>query len=148
MPLTRPYDDTIRERAQCDPEFRGLLTTGAVENLLAGDVAVGKIRLRHTVNSTIGYEKLGALMGKTPDDIKRLCHPDYDTSVNDLFEIIKHVQKHEGIRLEVKVCSGKADCESVVHDAPAESSRTDDGAYTETLKVNDMQATVGVRRAE
>ncbi|MCY4580816.1 MAG: transcriptional regulator, partial [Chloroflexi bacterium] len=106
MPLTRPYDDTIRERAQCDTEFRRLLLIGAIENLLAGDVAVGKIRLRHTVNSTIGYEKLGELMGKTPEDIKRMCHPDYDTSVNDLFEIIKHVQQHEGIRLEAKVCSG------------------------------------------
>ncbi|MCY4578386.1 MAG: hypothetical protein OXD31_04995, partial [Chloroflexi bacterium] len=64
------------------------------------------------------------LMGKTPEDIKRMCHPDYDTSVNDLFEIIKHVQQHEGIRLEAKVCSGKPDCESVahdgVHDEPAE----------------------------
>ena len=101
MPLTRPYDDTIRERARCAPEFRGLLITGAIENLLAGDVAVGKIRLRHTVNSTIGYDKLAALMGKTPDDIKRMCHPDHDTSASDLFEIIKHVQQHEGRRLEV-----------------------------------------------
>ena len=121
MPLTRPYDDTIRERAQCDPEFRRLLTTGAIENLLAGDVAVGKIRLRHTVNSTIGYEKLGELMGKAPDDIKQMLHPDYDTSVNDLFEMIGHVQRHEGIRLEVKVCSGEQDCESVAHDEAAES---------------------------
>ena len=121
MPRTRPYDDTIRERAQCDPEFRRLLTTGAIENLLAGDVAVGKIRLRHTVNSTIGYEKLGELMGKTPDDIKQMLHPDYDTSVNDLFEIIGHVQHHEGIRLEVKVCSSEHGCESVAHDEPAES---------------------------
>ena len=130
MPLTRPYDDTIRERAQCDPEFRRLLTTGAIENLLAGDVAVGKIRLRHTVNSTIGYEKLGELMGKTPDDIKRMCHPDYDTSVNDLFEIIWHIQQHEGIRLEVKVCSGKPDRESVAHDKPAESVEAPEPLHT------------------
>ena len=119
MPLTRPYDDTIRERAQCDPEFRRLLTTGAIEDLLTGDVAVGKIRLRHTVNSTIGYEKLGNLMKRSPESIKDMLHPDYDTSVNDLFEIIKHIQQHEGIRLEVKVCSGKPDCESAAHDEPA-----------------------------
>ena len=120
MPLTRPYDETIRERAKCDPEYRKLLATGAIENLLAGDVAVGKITLRHTVNSTIGFDKLGELIGKTPDDIKQMLHPDHDTSVNDLFDIIKHVQQHEGIRLEVKVCSGEQDCESVAHDEPAE----------------------------
>ena len=84
------------------------------------EIGAGKISLRQTIYATIGYEKLGALMGKTPDDIKRMCHPDYDTSVNDLFEIIGHVQRHEGVRLEVRVCSGEADCESVVHDAVAE----------------------------
>ena len=143
-----PIDDIFRERAQWDPIFRATMLPDAIDLLLSDDVRVGKIALHSCIYATIGYDKLAALMGKTPDDIKRMCHPDYDTSVNDLFEIIKHVQKHEGIRLEVKVCSGKPDCESVVHDAPAESSQPADGAYTETLKVNDMQATVGVRRAE
>ena len=148
MPLTRSFDETVRESAQWDHEFRAMLLPDTIDIFLGGEVRVGKISMHQTIYATIGYEKLGELMSKTPDDIKRMCHPDYDTSVNDLFEIIKHVQKHEGIRLEVKVCSGKADCESVVHDAPAESSQPADGAYTETLKVNDMQATVGVRRAE
>ena len=121
MPLTRPYEDTIRERAQWDPVFRELLLTGTIALLLAGEVKVGKIKLRHAVNSTIGYEKLAELMAKSPDDIKQMLHPDYDTSVNELFEIIGHIQQHEGIRLEVKVCSDKQDCESVAHDKPAET---------------------------
>ena len=121
MPLTRPYNDTIRERAQCDPEFRRLLTTGVIDNLLAREVAAGKIGLRHTVNSTIGYEKIGEIMGKTPDDIKRMRHPDHDTSVNDLFEIILHIQQHEVIRLEAKICSGEQGCESITHDESAGS---------------------------
>ena len=122
MPLTRPYEDTIKERAQWDPEFRKMLLPDAIDLLLSGEVQVGKIGLRHAVNSTIGYEKLAEIMGKTPEDIKRMCHPDYDTSVNDLFEIIKHVQQHEGIRLEAKVCSGQPDCESVAHDGVHDDS--------------------------
>ena len=120
MPLTRSFDDTVRESAQQDPVFRAMLLPDTIDLLLGGEVRVGKISLRQTIYATIGYEKLGAHMGKTPDDIKRMCHPDYDTSVNDLFEIIGHVQRHEGVRLEVRVCSGEADCESVVHDAVAE----------------------------
>ena len=151
MPLTRSFDDTVRESAQCDPVFRAMLLPDTLDLLLGGEIGVGKITLRHAVNSTIGYEKLGELMGKTPEDIKRMCHPDYDTSVNDLFEIIGHIQRHEGIRLEAKVCSGKQDCESVahngVHDEPAEPLQPADDAYTETLKVNSIEATVGVQRA-
>ena len=141
-----PVEDIFRECAQLDPVYRAMMLPSAIDLLLGGEVGVGKISLHDCIYSTIGYEKLGALMGKTPDDIKRLCHPDYDTSVNDLFEIIKHVQRHEGVRLEVRVCSGEADCESSVHDAPAEPSQTE--AYTETLKVNDRQATVEVRGVE
>ena len=121
MPLTRPYEETIKERAQWDTVYRAMMLPDTLGLLLGGEVRVGKISLHSCIYATIGYEKLGELMGKTPDDIKRMCHPDYDTSVNDLFEIIGHVQRHEGIRLEVKVCSGEQGCESVAHDEPAES---------------------------
>ena len=114
-----PIDDIIRERAQWDPVYRAMMLPSAIDHLL-DDVRVGKIALHSCIYATIGYEKLGELMGKTPDDIKQMLHPDYDTSVNDLFEIIKHIQQHEGIRLEVKVCSSEQDCESVAHDEPAE----------------------------
>ena len=120
MPLTRSFDETVRESAQQHPVFRAMLLPSTIDLFLGCEVPVGKISLRQTIYATIGYEMLGELMGKTPDDIKQMLHPDYDTSVNDLFEIIKHVQKHEDIRLEVKVCSGKPDRESVAHDKPAE----------------------------
>ena len=119
-----PIDDIFRERAQRDPIYRAMMLPSAIDLLLSDDVRVGKIALHSCIYSTMGYEKLAELMGKTPEDIKRMCHPDYDTSANDLFEIIKHVQQHEDIRLEAKVCSGEPDCESVahdgVHDEPAE----------------------------
>ena len=121
MPLTRPYEETIKERAQWDTEYRAMMLPSVIDLLLSDDVRVGKIALDSCIYATIGYERLGELIGKTPDDIKHMCHPDYDTSVNDLFEIIKHIQQHEGIRLEVRVCSGNPDSESATHDGPAES---------------------------
>lgn len=121
MPLTRSFDETVRESAQQDPVFRALLLPSTIDLFLGGEVGVGKISLRQTIYSTIGYEKLAKLTGKTPEDIKRMCHPDHDTSVNDFFDIIKHIQQHEGIRLEVKGCSSEQDCESVAQGKPAET---------------------------
>ena len=115
-----PIDDIWRERAQWDREFRKMMLPDTIDLLLGGEIRVGKISLRQCIYATIGYEKLGELMGKSPDDIKRLCHPDYDTSANDLFGIIKYIQQHEGIRLEAKVFSGKQGCECAAHDEIAE----------------------------
>ena len=120
-----PIDDIFRERAQWDPVFRVTMLPDAIDLLLSDDVRVGKIALHSCIYATIGYEKLGGLMGRTPEDIERMCHPDYDTSVNELFEIIGHLQRHEGVRLEVKVCSGDDGCEAVGQDAVGESVRQD-----------------------
>ena len=141
-----PIDDIFRERAQWDPVFRVTMLPDAIDLLLSDDVRVGKIALHSCIYATIGYEKLGGLMGRTPEDIERMCHPDYDTSVNELFEIIGHLQRHEGVRLEVKVCSGDDGCEAVGQDAAGESSRND--AYAETVEVDDVQVAVGVGGAE
>ena len=141
-----PIDDIFRECAQSDPVYRAMMLPGTIDLLLSDDVRVGKISLHYCIYATIGYEKLGGLMGRTPEDIERMCHPDYDTSVNELFEIIGHLQRHEGVRLEVKVCSGEEGCESVGHDADGESSRND--AYGEAVEVDDVQVAVGVGRAE
>lgn len=116
-----PFDDIVKESAQQDPIYRAMLLPGAIDLLLSGEVQVAKIRLRHTVHATIGYEKMGLLIGKSPECVKRMLTTDGNPSVSELFEIIKHIQQHEGIRLEVKVCSGEQDCESIAHDEPAKS---------------------------
>ena len=105
MPLTRPFDDTVRERAQWDPVFRAMLLPDAIDLLISGEVQVGKIALRHAANSTIGFEKLASLTGKTPEYLKRMLTTEGTPSVDDLFEIIGHICKHEGVRLEVKAHS-------------------------------------------
>lgn len=122
-----PFDDIVKESAQQDPVFHAMLLPDTINLLLGGEVRVGKISLRQCIYATIGYERLAKLTGKTPDDIKQMLHPDHDTSVNDLFDIIKHIRQHEGIHLEVKVRPGKSDSESAAHDGlaePAESERT------------------------
>ncbi len=101
MALTRDFKDTVRARAQQDPAFReGLLKEG-VECLLSGDVQTGKILLRDYINATIGFEELAALTNKPPKSLMRMFGPSGNPHARNLFEAIGHLQRHEGIQLEV-----------------------------------------------
>ena len=102
MPLTRDFKETVQARAQRASAFReGLLTEG-VECLLAGDTDTGKVLLRDYINATIGFDELGALTNKQPKSLMRMLGSTGNPHARNLFEVISHIQKHEGVRLEVK----------------------------------------------
>jgi hypothetical protein len=61
--------------------------------------------LHQCIYATIGYEKLGELIGKSPESLKRMLTTEGTPSADELFEIIEHIRKHEGVRLEVKAHS-------------------------------------------
>ena len=42
MPLTHDFKETIRARAQRDPQFRQALLCEAVESIINGDLETGK----------------------------------------------------------------------------------------------------------
>ncbi len=58
MPITRKFRQTGLARAQSDRRFREALLTGAVNELLAGDLQAGKAMLRDYVNATITFDGL------------------------------------------------------------------------------------------
>ena len=102
MPLARDFKETVRARARRAPAFReGLLTEG-LECLLSGDTDTGKVLLRDYINFTIGFEELGALTGKQPKSLIRMFGPAGNPHARNLFGVISHIQKHEGVRLHVK----------------------------------------------
>ena len=102
MALTRDFRETVQSRAQRDPDFReGLLKEG-IECLLAGDVDTGKIVLRDYINATIGFEKLGSVTDKSPKSLMRMFGPDGNPYARNLFDVIRRIQQHEDIRLEVR----------------------------------------------
>ncbi len=102
MALTRDFKETVQARARRDPAFReGLLKEG-VECLLSGDIDTGKVVLRDYINATVGFEELGALTSKPPKSLMRMFGPAGNPHARNLFEIISHIQRHEGVQLEVK----------------------------------------------
>ncbi|MDP6353181.1 MAG: transcriptional regulator [Alphaproteobacteria bacterium] len=101
MALTRDFKETVMARARRDPAFREGLLAEAIECFLAGDVAAGKILLRDFVNATLGFQELARVTGKTDTSLMRMLGPKGNPAASNLFEIVAHLQRHEGVRFQV-----------------------------------------------
>ncbi len=102
MALTRDFKETVQARARRDAAFRRALLEEAVRSLLAGEVEVGKAVLRDYVNATLGFEELGRLTARPPKSLMRMLGPRGNPQARNLFEIIGHLQRREGVRLDVR----------------------------------------------
>jgi len=102
MALTRDFKETIQTRAQRDSDFRRALLREGIESFLAGDVDTGKTVLRDYINATIGFEKLGEIMHRSPKSLMRMLGPTGNPQARNLFDIVAYLQKKEGVRLEVR----------------------------------------------
>ena len=102
MALTLDFKETVKDRVERDPAFREELLKAGIECLLTGDVDTGKAILRDYINATIGFDALGSLTDKSPKSLMRMFGPKGNPQARNLFEIIAHLQKREGIHLEVR----------------------------------------------
>ncbi len=101
MPLTRSFKDIVKQRVERDPKFREALFTEAVEQLLAGDVKVGKAVLRDYINATVGFERLARETGTPAKSLMRMFGPKGNPRADNLFAVISRLQKASGVRLGV-----------------------------------------------
>ena len=101
MVLTRDFKETVKERVERDTAFREELLKEGIECLLSGDLDTGKAILRDYINATIGFDALGSLTDKSPKSLMRMLGPKGNPQASNLFEIIAHLQKREGIHFEV-----------------------------------------------
>ena len=100
--LTVDFKETVKERVERDPNFREELLKEGIECLLTGEVDTGKAILRDYINATIGFDVLGSLTDKSPKSLMRMLGPKGNPQARNLFEIIAHLQKREGIHFEVR----------------------------------------------
>lgn len=101
MPITRKFRETVWTRAQSDARFRAAMLMEAINELLAGDLDVGKGMLRHYVNATISFDGLAKETGKPGKSLQRMLGPRGNPTAESLFAIIKVLQASEHIRLAV-----------------------------------------------
>ena len=102
MPLTREFRETVHARAHRDPAYRIALLGEGLECLLDGDLDTGKSVLRDYINATVGFEELGALIGKSPKSLMRMLGPSGNPRANNLLGIIAKLQQLEGVRFGVR----------------------------------------------
>jgi len=106
MALTRDFKETLRARAERDPEFRAELLREAIQCLLSGDLETGRAVLRDHVNATLGFEELGARTKRSPKSLMRMLGPKGNPQARNLFEIVACLQENEGVHLEVRCARG------------------------------------------
>ena len=103
MPLTRDFKETVRARLIRSPGFRKAVLQEAVDGLLAGDVDTGKALLRDYVNGTMGFERLGELTHIPAKSLMRMLGPKGNPQARNLFDVIGHLQRAEGVRFQVSL---------------------------------------------
>jgi DNA-binding phage protein len=101
MPLTKDFNETIREQLQESAEFRRALLKEAIGCMIEGDVDTGKSVLRKYINGTVGFIKLGKDLGRSPKVLMRMFSEKGNPQAKNLFEIVAYLQKIEGTKLEV-----------------------------------------------
>lgn len=101
-PLTRSFNDTVRERAARDPQFRAALLGEAIQALLADDLDTAKLALRAYINATIGFDKLAAATGTPVKSLMRMFGPNGNPTAANLFAVVRVLQKKTGVHLEVR----------------------------------------------
>ncbi len=102
MPLTRNFKKTVMKRATRDAPFRHHLLTEAINQLLSGDLTAGKWMLRDCINATISFERLARKLKKSSKSLHRMLGPNGNPTAESLFAIIKALQAHERVMLQVK----------------------------------------------
>jgi hypothetical protein len=103
MPLTRQFKETVKARLQSDRKYRKELLREGVECLLGGDLDTGKAILRDYINATIGFDELSRRTKRPAKSLMRMLGPSGNPQARNLFEMINHLQKAEGLHFEVSL---------------------------------------------
>jgi len=102
MPLSQNFRDTVRARAERDAAFRETLFQEAVQALLRGDSDDGRAALRAYINATIGFERLGEVLGRPPKSLMRMFGPNGNPTAQNLLGVIRALQDETCVHLEIK----------------------------------------------
>ncbi|MDE0004274.1 MAG: transcriptional regulator [Rhodospirillaceae bacterium] len=101
MPLTREFRETVKVRAECDPEFRIGLFREAIEALLSDDLATGKVLLRDYVNASVGFETLANELEKSPKSLMRMLSNKGNPRADNLLAMVACLKRREGLSLSL-----------------------------------------------
>ncbi|MBR1273156.1 transcriptional regulator [Bradyrhizobium sp. AUGA SZCCT0283] len=108
MQLTRNFRDTVRARAEREPAFRRALFQEAVQALLQGETDEGRAALRAYINATVGFDRLGEVLKRSPKSLMRMFGPDGNPTAENLLGVIGALQEATGVHLKIRAVTEAA----------------------------------------
>jgi len=102
MALTRDFKETIMERAAHDEKYRKRLLAEAVNEILEGNLDVGKAKLSDYINATITFPALAQKLNKSSKSIHRMLGPSGNPRMDSIVSILKVLQNQEQIKLHTR----------------------------------------------
>jgi DNA-binding phage protein len=106
MALTRDFKETVKKRAESDPEFSKALLGEAIDLMLDGDPATAKLILRDLVNATIGFEGLAEAMHKPSKSLHRMLSASGNPTMDNLSAILSTVKKTLRVSIHTSITAG------------------------------------------
>ena len=108
MALTRNFRDTVRARAEREPAFRRALFQEAVQALLQGETDQGCAALRAYIDATVGFDRLGKVLGRSPKSLMCMFGPDGNLTAENLLGVIGALQEETGVHLKIRAVTEAA----------------------------------------
>ena len=97
------FKDIVQERIRREPELAIGLFREAMQCFIDGEPEVGKSMLRDYIKGTIGWHELARMMNKKDKSLMRMLSDKGNPQSANFFEIIRKLQEHNGVKVEVKV---------------------------------------------
>ncbi len=105
MSLTRDFRETIKARADAEPEFRAALLREVVETFLGGEVDVAKSLLRDFINATVGFQALAEETGIPAKSLMRMVGASGNPRADNLFAVLGALQRGTGVQIEIRAAA-------------------------------------------
>lgn len=102
MTLTRDFKETIKERAQRDPDFSKALLDEALSLFFNGEPDAARLVLRDLVNATVGFEELAKAVSKPSKSLHRMLSAKGNPTMDNLNKIFKVLRKKLHVDIQVR----------------------------------------------
>ena len=106
--VTGSEADALRAEYQAGRDLAQALLGETMQVLLDGNLEEGRSALRSCINATIGFEKLGAALGRSPKSLMRMFGPSGNPTAENLLAVIGVLQEKTGVRLQVRAVADAA----------------------------------------
>ncbi|MHA6646274.1 helix-turn-helix domain-containing transcriptional regulator [Mesorhizobium sp. A623] len=102
MALSRSFKETVKARAERDPEFRAALLGEAMEAFTAGEPDTGKALIRDYINATVGFEQLAEAVSIDPKNLMRMFGPRGNPRLVNLSAVLRELNRREAVHFRVE----------------------------------------------